>query len=341
MKLNEVQILSRIKKAKNKNDTFFYGNPCKYGHDGLRYVNRRSACVHCARKKAAENFIPKRKITYKEEKERREIAKRKGKNTYYGNPCKYGHDGLKFVFRRDCVECYRRWQKNSKYLKKESTKQKRQIYYKKYSEKNKDKIILKNKKYRKKNREEINKKSKIYKKKNKEIIKIKNLIYVKKNEEKIKESKKRYFQKNKKKINERVKRRYRSDINVQIKEKMRSRIQRALKDINLRKVDRTLEYVGCTIYQLKKHLENNFKKGMTWDNREEWEIDHIVPVHYFIKNYDLSNIKIQKICFNFNNLQPMWSLINKKKGHRIKKKFAEKKIKELKNLINAGTPLKQ
>ncbi len=56
---------------------------------------------------------------------------------------------------------------------------------------------------------------------------------------------------------------------------------------------------------------------MSWNNYGEWHIDHIRPVDYFLKNHDFNDVKIQKKCFGYNNLQPLWSLDNLKKGSKI------------------------
>ena len=36
--------------------------------------------------------------------------------------------------------------------------------------------------------------------------------------------------------------------------------------------------LGCSIQELKRHLERQFAAGMSWDNYGEWHIDHIRPL---------------------------------------------------------------
>ena len=48
-----------------------------------------------------------------------------------------------------------------------------------------------------------------------------------------------------------------------------------------RKNNKTFVMLGYTPEQLKKHLEKQFTKGMTWDNYGKWHIDHIIPVSFF------------------------------------------------------------
>jgi len=56
---------------------------------------------------------------------------------------------------------------------------------------------------------------------------------------------------------------------------------------------------------------------MSWNNYGEWHVDHITPIDYFLKNHDFNDVEIQKECFNYKNLQPLWSLDNLKKGSKI------------------------
>ena len=42
---------------------------------------------------------------------------------------------------------------------------------------------------------------------------------------------------------------------------------------------------------------------------------------------------IQKICWHYSNLRPLWSEVNRSKGAEVDKKFAENKIKEIRKLI--------
>jgi hypothetical protein len=98
--------------------------------------------------------------------------------------------------------------------------------------------------------------------------------------------------------------RRKNDINYKIKECLRSRIYHALKK-NIKSA-RTLELIGCTIEQLKKHLEKQFTSGMSWDNYGKWHVDHIKGC----KEFDLSKKNEQLKCFNYSNLQPLWAVDN-------------------------------
>lgn len=69
---------------------------------------------------------------------------------------------------------------------------------------------------------------------------------------------------------------------------------------------RTKDLVGCSLEELRSHLENLFKDGMSWENHGEWHIDHIRPC----VSFDLSKSEEQARCFNFSNLQPLWAKEN-------------------------------
>lgn len=74
-----------------------------------------------------------------------------------------------------------------------------------------------------------------------------------------------------------------------------------------------MELVGCSVEELKSHLERQFTNGMSWDNRASWHIDHYVPVSVF----DLTNPEEQAWAFNWRNLRPMYMRENIQKSDTI------------------------
>lgn len=168
----------------------------------------------------------------------------------------------------------------------DQNKIKKAKYDKEYHEnpKNKEKILKKAKKYRDSHREEINRKAKVYHD-NPEV---------------------------KTRINMRQNARRKVDINFKISSNLRSRICNALE--NNAKSKSTMELVGCSVEELKIYLENQFTKGMSWENHEldGWHIDHIKPCAKF----DLTYPKQQEICFHYTNLQPLWAIDNLKKSNK-------------------------
>ena len=95
---------------------------------------------------------------------------------------------------------------------------------------------------------------------------------------------------------------------------MRSRIGHACKAQYTHKSCRTNKLIGCTIPELRVHIEKQFKPGMTWLNRKEWHIDHIQPC----SSFNLSDISEQYKCFHYSNLQPLWAKDNLSKSDHYK-----------------------
>lgn len=54
--------------------------------------------------------------------------------------------------------------------------------------------------------------------------------------------------------------------------------------------DKSMDFIGCSVSELKKRLENKFLPGMTWDNYGKWHVDHIKPC----ASFDLSDENQQK-----------------------------------------------
>jgi len=82
------------------------------------------------------------------------------------------------------------------------------------------------------------------------------------------------------------------------------------------KFDSTEKLIGCSFSKCWKHLENQFQSNMTKENYGNiWVIDHIMPCCSF----DLSKKEEQFKCFNYKNLQPLFTEENQKKGSIIPK----------------------
>ena len=76
-------------------------------------------------------------------------------------------------------------------------------------------------------------------------------------------------------------------------------------------------YAGCTKRELRRHIESQFKPGMSWENFGDWEIDHITPVAFF----DFSRASDFLACVHFSNLQPLWKRDNLRKRNRVGEKL--------------------
>ena len=104
---------------------------------------------------------------------------------------------------------------------------------------------------------------------------------------------------------ERMRIRLQTDVEHRLFRALRARLRIILKSKG--KSQAAMQFVGCTLAQLKAHLEAQFKGCMSWDNHgTAWHIDHIVPCAYF----DLSTPRGKVECFHYTNLRPLWKKEN-------------------------------
>lgn len=108
-------------------------------------------------------------------------------------------------------------------------------------------------------------------------------------------------------------RRRRENPQVKLMEWLRTFVNRALWNVGAKKRFRRIEMVGCTLAELKSHLESQFESWMNWQNRDKWHVDHIVP----IKAFDLTNTDEQKWCFYYKNLRPLERSLNQAKSGSV------------------------
>jgi ribosomal protein L33 len=76
---------------------------------------------------------------------------------------------------------------------------------------------------------------------------------------------------------------------------------------------RITELLGCDIATVKRHLEAQFKPGMSWGNYGEWHIDHWAPLNAF----ELTIEKEIRTACHYTNLRPLWALENTVKKDRV------------------------
>jgi hypothetical protein len=113
------------------------------------------------------------------------------------------------------------------------------------------------------------------------------------------------------KKNNYYKTRYDSDITFKLRVNLRNRLGKCIKIKSWNKSNTFHKYIGCTLEELKAHIESKFTEGMTWENYGQWELDHISPLSLAVNELELYNL-----C-HFSNLQPLWKCDNIKKSNRI------------------------
>lgn len=165
--------------------------------------------------------------------------------------------------------------------------------------------------------ERDNRKRKAYEKKYPERIKASRKKDYWKHRDRYLRRSKEWAQANPEKVRERSRRydiKKRKDPEFRILQALRSRLYTAVKSQGAKKSASTLELAGCTTQFLCDHLESQFQDGMTWDNYGTvWHVDHVIPCKFF----DMTKPIHQKVCFNWQNLQPLWADENHSKSDKI------------------------
>lgn len=186
---------------------------------------------------------------------------------------------------------------------------------KKYRDENQDYTKNYQKTYYDENKKQLLEQQKKYYESNKDIILKKSQEYVKNNSEKTKKYQKEYRDNNKEGLREYInqykKERRENDVIFKLRNNLSHRTRQIFKYFNTEKKDKTFDIVGCTPQFLKEHLEVQFVDGMSWDNRREWHIDHIIPL-----SSAKTEEELYKLC-HYTNLQPLWAEDNLKKSNKI------------------------
>lgn len=88
-------------------------------------------------------------------------------------------------------------------------------------------------------------------------------------------------------------------------------IRLTLQNGNWSKSKRTEQILGCSIEQFASMIERQFLPGMTWANKGQWHLDHIVPI---------STAKTQEeaeALSRAGNFRPIWAADNLAKSNSI------------------------
>jgi len=202
--------------------------------------------------------------------------------------CKEEKDINKFSKKKTSKDGYRTMCKNCSNNKKKI-----------YTKNNHEKVLTAYKKYY------INNKKTIYnnKKNNFDRDKIK-----------INERRRNFRKNNKELVNSRERAYENRDELTKLKVHLRKSIGNTFKRKNLTKSNKTTEILGLSIEQFKQYIESQFKQGMSWENRGDWHIDHIIPIS-FAENEE------EVIMLNhYTNLRPLWKVENLSKNDNILEK---------------------
>lgn len=226
-----------------------------------------------------------------------------------------------------CKECNSKrksewYKKNKEYVKKYHKKYRKEhsddmsIYNKNYYLKNKDILSERYKDYRQEYRiehaDEIKRKSKEWRDNNRDYTKQKLREYYYNNKEKCLKLNKNWKENNRDKYNEYFKDRLKNDPLYALSHRIRNSINKALRNNNFFRQLKTLEILGCGTWEFfKDYIEGKFLPGMTWENRDKWHIDHIIPLVTAVTEEDVYRLN------HYTNLQPLWAEDNLKKRDKI------------------------
>ncbi len=109
----------------------------------------------------------------------------------------------------------------------------------------------------------------------------------------------KYRESRRSKKNERERERLITDVNFCLQKRLRNRFRAALKQNS--KNGSAIRDLGCSIEEFKKYIESKFQGSMSWDNRNKWHLDHVIP----LSKFNLQDPQQIKIALHYTNYQPM------------------------------------
>ena len=113
--------------------------------------------------------------------------------------------------------------------------------------------------------------------------------------------------------NEWYRNKLRTDAGYRLTSHMRTLMHRALGKAKAGRSWKT--FVDYSLEELIAHLERQFLPGMTWENKGDWHIDHIIPRSSF--EYSSPDDPEFKQCWSLSNLQPLWAVDYIRKNAKI------------------------
>jgi hypothetical protein len=93
--------------------------------------------------------------------------------------------------------------------------------------------------------------------------------------------------------------------------RVRARMYMALREKGFRKESTTAKMLGCSWEKFTKHIESQFTDGMSWDNRSEWHLDHVLPLSCATTIEGLEKLS------HYTNIRPLWAAENLRKSDNL------------------------
>lgn len=231
-----------------------------------------------------------------------------------GIPCKNGHVSCKRTSNGECMECARVRANNHYCANRGVTLAKRREQYRmdddiaqaakgRAAKRRADMPeVLKDAdaKYYAANNEVIKERSRQWSAANRERKKAYNLAWNKANPEQARRHQRAH-----------ERRRRQSDPVYAMAERIGASIRQSLINGGYTKRNRVSEILGCSFDAFATHIERQFQRGMSWANRAQWHLDHIVPISSARSEDDVIRLH------HFTNLRPLWAQENAAKGDKI------------------------
>ncbi len=202
------------------------------------------------------------------------------------------------------------------------TEEFRKEYHRQYSKKyyldNKQKHLERSEAWAKANPESRKKTRRESRKRNKSKNDVTRKIYLEKNKAAVKAKHLEWISKNRKRMTDRMlvrlMERYNTEPEFRIKCLARTSVARVIK-YGAKKKCRSLDYLGCTPEQARRHIESLWIPGMSWENHSlyGWHIDHIRP----LASFDFTKTEQIFAALHYTNLQPLWAKDNLAKKDKI------------------------
>lgn len=223
-------------------------------------------------------------------------ARERGLDRYFtGKPCKYGHASTRYLSNGVCVDCMQSHNKGSSAKYQETRAQ--------WRERNKDRVQVQDRA-----------RAKAWHHSNKDRYRESNRKWAAENREHLRRYQQSWRDQNRPAIRQQLRERkaeWKKDPIWSLKNQVSSLVRSSLKKRGFRKGSRTCEILGCDYQFFVAHIERQFLKGMTWENRHLWHIDHITPLA-------TAKTEDEVIALNhFTNLRPLWGKDNLAKSDQV------------------------
>jgi hypothetical protein len=209
---------------------------------------------------------------------------------FTGLACEAGHICERYVAGGRCVQC-------------------KAIKQQQYRAANAGRVLEQRRAYDAGRREVNNRRAAEWRARNPEKVKASVQRWKEKNRPRISEYQRAHAEQRKESNRRRRRERRRTDPVFALQDVARARIYCAFRRAGFGKNTRTAELLGCSWPELKRHIEKQFLKGMTWENRGTvWHIDHIRALA------EARSEEEAKALCHFTNLRPLWADANRRKS---------------------------